>query len=350
MTDSPQRPLITFALFAYNQERFITEAVAGAFSQTYSPLQIILSDDCSPDGTFGLMQDLARGYKGPHRVTIRQNECNLGIGAHLNRVMKAVDGELIVVAAGDDVSLAHRTERLWQEHLASGRKAYSIFSNEYLVDEHGNRCGLSMRTPPDSRRLSMEWFAYRQASVTGSSHAWHRAVFDVFGPLADGVVSEDVAIPFRSLLLGSIRYVDEPLVLRRFTGENLSLGSLRRWDRNASVARFHEYHYNHARNFLAVYATRLNDLELYEREFGDPQGMLAEIRHITARRRERMRAEIRFWESPPPTKLWVLWHDFVAEGFSKAAARLTASWLLPRMTMRWQHLVSFNQRGQLPAD
>ena len=43
------RPLVTFALFAYNQEKYIREAVEGAFAQTYAPLEIILSDDCSTD-------------------------------------------------------------------------------------------------------------------------------------------------------------------------------------------------------------------------------------------------------------------------------------------------------------
>ena len=49
------RPLITFALMAYNQEQLIEEAVAGALAQTYSPLEIILSDDCSTDRTFSIM-------------------------------------------------------------------------------------------------------------------------------------------------------------------------------------------------------------------------------------------------------------------------------------------------------
>jgi hypothetical protein len=31
------RPLVTFALFAYNQEKYIREAVVGAFAQTYEP-------------------------------------------------------------------------------------------------------------------------------------------------------------------------------------------------------------------------------------------------------------------------------------------------------------------------
>jgi hypothetical protein len=51
-TSLKERPFVTFALFVYNQEKYIREAVEGAFSQTYEPLEIILSDDCSTDRTF----------------------------------------------------------------------------------------------------------------------------------------------------------------------------------------------------------------------------------------------------------------------------------------------------------
>ena len=52
------RPLVTFALFAYNQEQYIREAIEGAFAQTYQPLEIILSDDCSTDRTFEIMREM----------------------------------------------------------------------------------------------------------------------------------------------------------------------------------------------------------------------------------------------------------------------------------------------------
>lgn len=64
------RPLITFALFAYNQEQFIEEAVQGAFSQTYSPLEIILSDDGSSDQTFAIISRMESEYCGPHKIIL----------------------------------------------------------------------------------------------------------------------------------------------------------------------------------------------------------------------------------------------------------------------------------------
>ena len=50
MTRSDDKPLLTFALVSYNQEPFVRETVEAALAQTYSSLQIILSDDYEPGG------------------------------------------------------------------------------------------------------------------------------------------------------------------------------------------------------------------------------------------------------------------------------------------------------------
>lgn len=66
LDNATDRPLVTFALFAYNQEDYVREAVQDAFAQTYEPLEIILSDDCSSDRTYQIMHEMAVAYRGPH--------------------------------------------------------------------------------------------------------------------------------------------------------------------------------------------------------------------------------------------------------------------------------------------
>lgn len=107
-----QRPLVTFALFAYNQEHFIRDAIRGALSQTYEPLEIILSDDCSSDRTFEIMQEMADAYEGPHRVRLNRSPENLGILGHLIDVGREARGSILVVAAGDDISKPERVAAL----------------------------------------------------------------------------------------------------------------------------------------------------------------------------------------------------------------------------------------------
>ncbi|HWY76817.1 MAG TPA: glycosyltransferase family A protein, partial [Verrucomicrobiae bacterium] len=68
MSISQTRPLLTFAVCSFNQERFIGEAVEAALAQTYAPLEVVLSDDCSKDKTFEIMRGLAASYRGPHSI------------------------------------------------------------------------------------------------------------------------------------------------------------------------------------------------------------------------------------------------------------------------------------------
>jgi len=214
------KPLITFMMIAYNQERYIREAIEGAFSQTYSPLEILLSDDCSSDHTFEIMQTIAAAYHGPHQVRLNRTEQNLGSGGHIDRLMELARGDFIVVAAGDDISMPERTARVWQAYVDSGGRAMSIYSSMRVIDEHG-QAQETVTKPPHDTANDIE--AYLKAGgVCGCSHAWHRRVFDVFGPMLPGTVYEDKVIPLRSVLLGEIRYIDEPLVLYRQHSESIT--------------------------------------------------------------------------------------------------------------------------------
>ncbi len=223
------RPLISFMLFAYNQENYVRRAVEAAMAQTYSPLEIILSDDASSDGTFDLMRQMAGEYRGPHQIRLNRNPLNLGIGGHVNRLMELARGELIVVAAGDDISLPNRVEQCWQAYRDSGGTAMSIYSGLILIDENERQQGTVQRPlPPGINDLACR---IADIGVCGCSHCWHRSVFDIFGPMIQETVYEDKAIPFRSILLGRILYLDEPLVLyRRHTG-NISAPRQSLWPR-----------------------------------------------------------------------------------------------------------------------
>lgn len=224
------RPLLTFAVLAYNQENLIRDAIEGAFSQTYSPLEIILSDDCSADGTFGVMQQMASDYRGPHRLIVNHNPCNLGLGGHINRIMELSSGALIVYAAGDDISLPERTSLIYEGWEYSGRSVTSIYSDCLVIDKLGEIRSNSA----DSARVKgatlfevqrgdlREFMATWRPMVSGCTHAWSRGLFRHFGQLPAHLNQEDLVLSFRSLAIEGILYVNRPLVKYRRHDENLS--------------------------------------------------------------------------------------------------------------------------------
>lgn len=227
MTDLPEYPLVTFALFAYNQEKYIREAVEGALAQTYEPLEIILSDDCSRDGTHQIMCEMAASYRGPHRVVVRRNEANFGIGRHVNAAIGASTGQFIVMAAGDDFSLPDRTRVMFEEWNKRGRPSCSMHSAMIYTNEAGDEI---RRGLPDCADGLVDTIRTGRG-VWGASHCFHRMVFDTFGPFELPIVFEDFAMSVRAHALSGIFTVDQGLVRYRkhmgdwagdlFNGSNL---------------------------------------------------------------------------------------------------------------------------------
>ena len=272
--------LITFALLAYNQERFIREALEGAFSQTYTPLEIILSDDCSTDNTFESMKEMATAYHGPHNIILNRNDQNLGIGAHINRVMEIAKGKLIVAAAGDDISLPHRVEKIYQAYKSTEGTAKSIFSNSLIIDATGKPCFLQFETPVRTESFHLEKIIINDFMITGCSNAWDREVYDVFGPLITPLTVEDKVIAFRSTLLGQIEYIHEALVMHRRHDRNVWHYRMKTdIERDIAFEKFWIFEKK------AIYKNYINDMKTVEKISPDKKD---EIKHYQAILYERL--------------------------------------------------------------
>lgn len=206
-------PLVTFAIFSYNQEAFIREAVKGALSQTYENLQVIISDDCSDDKTLDVIKEEVAGYEGPHKVIVRRNSKNLGLASHINEVVQISDGDFICWAAGDDISLPCRTEMLIAPML-NNENIFGVHSTVQEMDLNGS-LGQVRDLSETTKYVSINGVLRSGSAVVSQAHAFRRKVFDVFGPLDSGLTNEGPVMAFRECLIGSVEYIDVPTVLYR---------------------------------------------------------------------------------------------------------------------------------------
>jgi len=194
-----ERPLVTFALFAYNQEKYIREAVEGAFAQTYQPLEIILSDDCSSDRTFEIMQEMAAKYKGPHQVRATRNIKNLGVTQHFLTRCKEAKGGIIVVAAGDDISLPTRVAEHVPEY--DDLSVAGVSSAFNLIDSAGQLIAENQKRPIGARahsepRTHLRNVKHEYIVIQGSTASYRRSIFAVELPEWPIRFSEDNLMNF----------------------------------------------------------------------------------------------------------------------------------------------------------
>ena len=217
---SPERPLVSALVLGYNQESIIRKAVEGAFAQTYIPLEIVLSDDCSTDRTFDIMREMAASYSGPHRIVLNRNDRNMGIAGNVNRLMELSNGAFVLKFDGDDISLPQRAERLVRAWLESGEESKLVFSEVMRIDGEGtirSRTGIDKEYAAVDEPTPVE-IIRRPMFALGAASGWSRELFDRFGPIGEGAIVEDIVLPFRAAAIGQIAFVDEPLVLWRMGG------------------------------------------------------------------------------------------------------------------------------------
>jgi glycosyltransferase involved in cell wall biosynthesis len=209
------KPLVTIAVICYKQERFIEEAVKSALAQTYSPLEVVITDDCSPDATFSIVEKIVSEYTGPHKVIIHRNEQNLGLAGNINKAWELSSGEFFVSQGGDDVSFPHRTSTLVDAWLSRDPRPDLVYSGVVLIDEDGNEISrntlVAETTPPVEDTITV-----RKVFVAGGcAAAYSRSLHYFAGPLDSGVIAEDFVYSFRALLGNGVVGISEPLVLYR---------------------------------------------------------------------------------------------------------------------------------------
>lgn len=89
-------PLVSVIIPVFNGERFLREAVQSVLDQNYAPLEIIVVDDGSTDGTAAVARNLADTVRYLHQA-------NQGPAAARNRGIEHAKGSLLAFADTDDL-------------------------------------------------------------------------------------------------------------------------------------------------------------------------------------------------------------------------------------------------------
>ena len=94
----------TFLVPAYKR-RYFKEAVSSMLSQSFDDYQIVISDDCSPEGLAELAEELQAEADGG-RIVYHRNQENIGglrLVNHWNQLVEQCKSDFFVMASDDDV-------------------------------------------------------------------------------------------------------------------------------------------------------------------------------------------------------------------------------------------------------
>ncbi len=131
-------PLVSVVIPVFDREHFLADAIQSVLSQTYRPLEVIVVDDGSSDGSVAI----ARSFPEVHVI----EQDHAGPSVARNRGIAASSGEFLAFLDADDVMPADKLERqvgYLNEHPAIG----CVLGRQELLLEPGVQwpawCGIT---------------------------------------------------------------------------------------------------------------------------------------------------------------------------------------------------------------
>ena len=224
MASAQGGPLITIILLCYNQQNIVAGAVGGVLSQTYSPLEIFIFDDCSTDRTADIIQrTITNHHPCQHDVRFFRNPENKHSNIVVRMGLRMAKGEFIFVSHGDDIMLPHMVEEMVKFWIAEDVSL--VTANAYYIDENSSPLNRNFRDPTQPADDSFETLARDGANACcfGPAIGFERAIYEKFDWVPRYLRAYDIMYPFYAYLLKGARFLNKPLLGYRVHGQNTSL-------------------------------------------------------------------------------------------------------------------------------
>jgi glycosyltransferase involved in cell wall biosynthesis len=123
--------MISIIVPIYKVDNYIERCARSLLEQTYSDIEYIFVDDCSPDNSVPILREVIKEYPSrSNQIKIIYHEKNLGLPAARNTGLKVAKGEYIFHCDSDDYVERNMIERMYQK--AKDKDADIIWCDWYL--------------------------------------------------------------------------------------------------------------------------------------------------------------------------------------------------------------------------
>jgi glycosyltransferase involved in cell wall biosynthesis len=139
--------MVTIGIPAFNAAATIERALCSAAAQTWRPIEILIVDDCSTDGT----QEILSAQQTRNRaIRLYRNAINQGVGVSRNRILSEARGEFVIFFDDDDASdpdrvVAQLTRILdYESRFANGSPVVCHTARRVIYEDGSQKIALTM--------------------------------------------------------------------------------------------------------------------------------------------------------------------------------------------------------------
>ena len=214
-------PFLSIVIPTYNRQRFISDAIESALSQTYQNFEILVVDDGSDDGT----SEIVRSFSDARLRYVEKNHS--GAPATRNRCIAEAQGEFLVWLDSDDMLLPD-TLAVYVEALSRTPEA-DILYGDLIVTDHQFR--------QTSEVQYQDWYGKNRELLANLFHSncipnpgtlVRKSLYNKFGIYDESFRrAHDYELWTRFALKANFKHVPIKVVKWRWHDSNMSSGSVK---------------------------------------------------------------------------------------------------------------------------
>ena len=122
---------------SFNYARYLPAAIESVLSQSYSELELVVTDDCSTDGSLDILDQYRRLDR---RVVSVVHPVNRGLASARNSGLAASSGQFIAMCDADDMWAPDKLE-IQMECFRSNPEIGLAHSDTVIIDGNGKLTG-----------------------------------------------------------------------------------------------------------------------------------------------------------------------------------------------------------------
>lgn len=230
-------PRLSIGVPVYNGADYIAEAITSHLEQDFSDFELVVSDNCSDDGTADIVNEFVTT---DNRVSYSRNDTNVGGPANFNRLFRLTNGELFRWAAADDriepgylskvIAMMDADPNIVIGHsnalLIDPKSEPMLQMDQGYLGGDGFMEAIKLQAPAGDERFQSEQPHERIDAVINNNHR----NFYIFGIMRRTTMMQtrlhgafyggDRTLLVEMALRGTFRKVDEPLFASRSHAKN----------------------------------------------------------------------------------------------------------------------------------
>ncbi|HEU4719598.1 MAG TPA: glycosyltransferase family 2 protein [Bacteroidia bacterium] len=213
---------VDILLSTFNGEQHLAEQLESLLKQDFTGWKLIVRDDASGDGTFGILRQYADRFPG--KIDLSDDRAKLGFSSSFAELLKRSSAEYVMFCDQDDSWNSDKISTLLALIRREEKKLpgipHLVFSDLSLMDENGESIrGSFLALTGYEEKYGQEQFFLRNY-VPGCSLLFNRALAEKALAVPDHLGYHDHRVIFTCAATGKITYCDRALMHYRLHGKN----------------------------------------------------------------------------------------------------------------------------------